>query len=323
MKTENSYVINKLLNSKEASIRYRMLSEYMGKNDTDIEVIEAKQAVLSSKNTIRILSKLDDNGLFPHTASNYGNFTTFNYLTALAELGLTIDDKNIYHIVDWILTPSADKNEHFISKELRGKDAYLLSESNMGSCRQVLFLNTLVKLGALKDDRVKRMIDVFVDKSRFDGGYLCKWKKSRHKGEETKSCYISTLPALLLFSNLPQEYRDCTAYTNLLDYFFSRNMIYSKIQPEKIIADTRLAMFSNRLCDLVMITLAMSKLGYGNTEQMKDVWEIIDKKETFEGFYLLEHTESKKTILTTPVGKPNEWITYYIEIARKLKESST
>ena len=67
--------------------------------------------------------------------------------------------------------------------------AYILDEANLGSCGQVKFLSTLVRLGYLDEPRVKRMVDVFVDKGRFDGGYLCKWKKSRHKGQEPKSCF--------------------------------------------------------------------------------------------------------------------------------------
>jgi len=50
--------------------------------------------------------------------------------------------------------------------------AYLLDENNLGSCRQVSFLSTLVRLRYLDDPRVKRMIEVYIEKGRFDGGYF-------------------------------------------------------------------------------------------------------------------------------------------------------
>jgi hypothetical protein len=178
-------IIDWLLDEKEPSIRYRTLTELLDYQKDSAEVMLSKERVSSCKNVERIFSRRGDNGLFPHKPEYYGAATTFNYLTSLVELGITKDDKRIWPIVDWILTPGNDKLEHFLQKEI--EDSYILAEDNLGNCRQAGFLSTLVKLGYLDEPRVKRLIDVFVDKGRFDGGYLCKWKKSRHIGQEAKS----------------------------------------------------------------------------------------------------------------------------------------
>ena len=72
-------IINWLLEEKEPSIRYRTLTELLSKPENDSEVIEAKEAVLQSKNVCRLFDRLDDRGLFPHIQKCYGNFTTFSY----------------------------------------------------------------------------------------------------------------------------------------------------------------------------------------------------------------------------------------------------
>jgi hypothetical protein len=201
----NEQTKNWLLEEKEPSIRYRTLTELLDYPSDNEEVISVKEKVSDCKNVERIFSRTNDKEIFPHKPEYYGNWTTFNYLSALVELGITKDDKRIWPIVDWILTPGNDKSEHFVQKEF--EDAYILDENNLGCCRQVSFLSTLVRLGYSDEPRVSRLIDVFADKSRYDGGYLCKWKKSRHKGQEAKSCYTATVPALYLYSVLPESYR--------------------------------------------------------------------------------------------------------------------
>ncbi|HBR31438.1 MAG TPA: hypothetical protein DD733_05090 [Clostridiales bacterium] len=149
----NNEVISWLLEDKEPSIRYRTLTEFLGYSSDNKEVIVAKGKIEHCKNVERIFLKRNEEGLFPHKPEYYGNWTTFNYLTILAELGLSGDDERIIPIIDWILTPGEEKQEYFVQKELGY--AYLLDENNLGSCRQVSFLSTLVRLGYLEDPRVK------------------------------------------------------------------------------------------------------------------------------------------------------------------------
>ena len=308
-------VISWLLEENEPSIRYKTLTELLDYTSDNSEVISAKKAVTNCKNVDRIFSRRDEYGLFPHKPDYYGNWTTFTHLTILAELGINRDDPRIWPIVDWILTPGDDKREYFVQKEFGY--AYILDEANLGSCGQVKFLSTLVRLGYLDDPRVNRMIDVFVDKGRFDGGYLCKWKKSRHKGQEPKSCLAATVPALFLYSVLPDSYRSGVKYDALINYFTSRKMIYSKVEPGKIIVDTRLALFDGSLSHLLMIAYSMCKLGFDNISQMNYVWEILKNKPQIDGRYILEATNTKKAILMDKTGQPNKWITFYMLLMEK------
>ncbi len=315
----NEQIKNWLLEEKEPSIRYRTLTELLGYPNNSNDVILAKEMVAKCKNVERIFARRNEHGLFPHKSEYYGNWTTFNYLTILAELGISNDDPRIWPIVDWILTPGDDKLEFFNQKDL-APYAYILDDDNMGSCNKGNFLATLVRLGYINDPRVKRLIDLYIDKGRFDGGYLCKWKKSRYIGQEPKSCYVAAVEALLLYSVLPDKYKNGKKYDDLINYFTSRNIIYSKIEPDKIIADTNIGLFDGKLSNILTIAYSMCKLGLGNIPQMNDVWDILNNKTQIDGKYILETTNSKKAILMDSPGKPNKWVTLYIMLFEKYKK---
>jgi len=315
----NEQIKNWLLEEKEPSIWYRTLTELLDYPTDSKEVILAKDAVSKCKNVERLFSRRNEKGLFPHKPEYGGNWVTFNYLSVLAELGVTKDDERIFPIVDWILTPGDDKQEYFMQKEFEPY-AYVLDDDNMGGCNKGGFLAALVRLGYLEDPRVKRLIDVYMNKIRFDGGYLCKWKKSRIPGNVPKSCYAAVVPALRLYAELPEDYKNTYKknYENLIEYFTSRNMIYSKVEPNKILADTRLHFISQ----ILILAYSMSKLGLGNIPEMNGVWDIIDSKPTESGKYILEFQPTRKDILMDKVGQPNKWITFFVLLSKRYKDSN-
>ena len=92
--TENT-VIQWLLEENEPSVRYRTLTELLGYPQNHQEVVTAKEKVSNCKNAERIFSRRNEQGLFPHKPEFYGNWTTFNHLTILAELGIAGDDPRI------------------------------------------------------------------------------------------------------------------------------------------------------------------------------------------------------------------------------------
>jgi len=105
----------------------------------------------------------------------------------------------------------------------------------------------------------------------------------------------------------------------LISYFTSRDMIYSKIEPGKIIADTRIGLFDGVMSHIMTILYAMCRLGLGNIPQMKSVWNILDSKPQTDGKYILEATNTKKAILMDKPEQPNKWVTLYTLLAQKEK----
>ena len=142
-----------------------------------------------------------------------------------------------------ILTPGEEKHEYFMQKEYQNEHAYLLDESNIGSCRQVEFLCVLVRMGFLVDKRVERLIDAFIEKSRFDGGYLCKWKKSHFSEIDkfTENLFkITKYNGKIILSDFHPFRKtnpESTAYQTGGDYFDSKihmgDVAYKSLFPEE------------------------------------------------------------------------------------------
>ncbi len=309
-----------LLEENEPSIRYRTMVELLDVPEDSLEAFLARQQILKSGNIAWLAARLDCRGVVPHVPKYYGNFTTFRYLYALSELGLRKDDPYVNRLVDWIFYPTEEKREYFIQPEFQDEHAYLLDESNLGSCNQIDFLGTLLRLGYLQDARVQRLLHVFLEKCRFDGGYLCKWQKSRHEGQIPKSCYTASVNALRVFSYLPEEYRRTEAFRGLLEYFTSRNMLYSKTEPRKMLCST-VAMYNGcGYSHLFVIADAMSRMGLGNIPEMSEVWELLHAKKAREGRIFLEATDGKDTIHMPRVGTPNKYLTLKWRVCLKHKK---
>ncbi len=306
-----------LLDPADPCIRYRTMTELLGVSPGSMEAFLARREMLASKNVTRLFARLDGRGVFPHVPKYYGNYTTFRYLYALSELGLRKDDPHINKLVDWILYPSEEKREIFLRPELRDEHAYLMDESNLGSCHQIDFLGTLLRLGYYDDPRVQRYLTVFLEKCRFDGGYLCKWQKGNHRDRMPKSCYTASVNALRVFSYLPREYLQTDAFKHLLAYFTSRRMLYSRAEPNKMIAST-LAMYNGcGYSHLFVIGDAMSRMGLGQIPEMEEAWALLRSKVSSHGRVVLEATDGKDTIHTTRVGMANKYLTLKWRICLK------
>lgn len=315
-------LIKWLMDPSDPCIRYRTMTELLDVPVDSMEAFLARREMLGSKNVTRLFDRLDHRGVFPHLPKYYGNYTTFRYLYALSELGLRKDDPHINKLVDWILYPSEEKREFFIQPEFRDEHAYLMDESNLGSCHQIDFLGTLLRLGYYDDPRIQRYLKVFLEKCRFDGGYLCKWQKGNRPGQTPKSCYIASVNALRVFSYLPAEYRETETFGNLLAYFTSRKMLYSKTEPDKMIGSTLSMYNGSGYSPLFVIADAMSRMGLGYLPEMEEVWTLLRAKRTSQGRIVLEAMDGKKTLLMPAVGKANKYLTLKWQICQKqLKQS--
>jgi hypothetical protein len=317
------HIVKWLLDPSDPCIRYRTMTELLDVPVDSMEAFLARREVLSSKAVTRLFDRLDHRGVFPHVPKYYGNYTTFRYLYALTDLGLRKDDPHINKLVDWILYPSAEKREFFVQESLRDEHAYLMDESNLGSCHQIDFLGTLLKLGYYDDPRIQRFLKVFLQKSRFDGGYLCKWQKGNHLGQTPKSCYTAAVNALRVFSHLPTEYRETETFHRLLAYFTSRKMLYSKTDPQKMIAST-ISMYNGcGYSHLFVIADAMSRMGLGSIPEMEEVWSTLRAKQNANCRIPLEATDGKETIPMLRVGISNKHLTLKYQICLKQLKRTT
>lgn len=310
-------VIEWLLEDENPSVKYRTLVELLGKPQNSDEVIKAKAGISSSKNVTNIFSKLDNNGLWPHKPKYYGGFTTFFFLGALAELGLNKDDPRIARVVNWMLSPDERGDTHFGGKHFTEIVQYGI---DVGDCDGINVLTALIKLGYFDDTRIQIQLEHFRMRQKYDGGYLCIWRKGKHKDREPKSCITACTSALMLYAALPGETHEWPEFKKLKDYFVKRNIIYSTMEPGKVVGyiPTVYTGVGGKL-GIVSYAYALSVLGYGNRKELDDIWNIIDTKKDKSGKYIVEYTSTKPPFNVGLCYQPNKWITLYTYLAYKCK----
>ena len=298
-------VIDWLLEDADIAVKYRTLVDVLDKTANDPEVRAAHRAVQSSPEVIRIFSKRNQNGLWPHTPKNFASYTTTYYLMALAEQGLDKNDERISRIVTWYLK-------------------YLETNKDVYCAFMPVTLRALAMLGYGNDKKIKPLIDAYIKTIRFDGGYLCDWKRNKYKGTDRlpKSCFNISAQTLLLYAYLSPSQQSSPACKKLVEYFFKRRVLYKNDDPHKIIVTTKSSFpVYMPVISLYHILYALSVLGYGRRKELSDAWSLLKSKQDRQGKYALEKTPSKKIFSVGKINEPNKWVTFYICLAEKYKNS--
>jgi hypothetical protein len=63
-------------------------------------------------------------------------------------------------------------------------------------------------------------------------------------------------------------------------------------------------------------------MGYGNREEVKRAWVLLEEKRADDGAYILDYNSTQALLKPGKRGKPNKWITLYALLALKHKHES-
>jgi len=306
--------LNWLLNSENPSLRYRVMTELLDIPVTNAEVAELKNKIPDSPQAIQILSKMHPDGYwlqqnqstkrFVGDDVEYGSYATTHFcLSYLSELGLT-------------------KENHLVAK---AAERYLNLQKDDGdwllhmSCLYGYNIRTFIKLGYRDDSRIQKAIDMMLQTNRFDNGYLCDMHEKKTK--KKKSCIRGATKALLAFSELP-EYWNHSRCISLISYFLDREGIYqskdnSKFVNKDIFVDSFPTGWYTNLWEILF---SLSKLGYGQNEKLKKAWDLLDSRLDEDGRMNLGWTPTSCRWKIGKKGENNEWLTFYVHLARKYRE---
>lgn len=305
----NSSTIEWLLEDKNPSIKYRTLTEILGKPLEDEEVQATYNLIWQQKIIQKILNKLDGNGVW--ATSDFGGFTSLRYLTALAEHGLSCDkriENSIEFAVNAINATYEEENAH-ITK-------------SYGGCANALTLRAIVMLGYHNRSDVKELINKYISSQLYDGGFMC--KRLLDKKPERKSCYKASLAALLLYASCKQKGITFDNSSLLIEYFLKRDVFYSS-DKSNILANGRAGW---RFIDnffpvepmrigLPLIISSLCLMGAWNNNGMEKAWTFLQDKKNSEGRLILEGTLTKQPCSFGKVGQENKWLTFYSTLSDK------
>jgi hypothetical protein len=303
--------LNSLLETKSPSLKYRVMTELLDMSTNDQELIKIKSEIHNSEQVIQILSKMHEDGYWlqqnPRTKKyigagvEYGNYSTTHFcLSYLSELALTRDNPSIAKAAERYLNLQKEDGDWF---------QHL-------SCLFGYNIRTFIKLGYREDPRVQQSINLMLENKRLDHGYLCDLHEKKSKNK--KSCIHGTTKVLMAFSELP-EYWQHPRCKSLIGYFLNREGIYKSNDKESFI---RQGIDLNAFpiiwqANLWEILYSLSKMGYGKDTRLKRAWDLLESKTDKDGRIKLDWAPPKSSWKTGKLKEYNEWLTFYILLAKK------
>jgi hypothetical protein len=279
------------------------------RNDSP-EVIQLKSEILKMSDVVKVFNSMHPDGCWlqknPRTGvvsgdgAEYGAFATTHFILAyLSELGFTRENDLI-----------AKASERYLNLIKPDGDWW-----NHLSCLNGLNIRTFVRLGYLNDNRLQKVIELMLNTTRKDSGYLCDLHEKRSKNK--KSCYRGCLKMLLAFSEMPELYKH-ERVKQLINYFLNRDVIYNSKKTAFVNSDIERFSFPVIWRANTWETLyALAKMGYGKDPRLKPAWELIESRRNPDGLINLDWSPVQCPINFGRRNKPNEWITFYVELAKK------
>lgn len=303
-----------LQNSENISIRYRVLTELLGREKSDPEIREIEARIPESKSIQKIFSKMHPEGYWlqknPRTKRvvgegvEYGSFATTHYvLSYLMEFGLTRDHEIVERAA-----------ERYLNLQSSDGDFWLYM-----SCLNGLNIRTFSRLGYNNDPRILKTLDLMLNTRRSDYGYLCKMHEKRSKRK--KSCYRGSLKMLMAFAEFPEVWNHPRCL-ELVEYFTNRKGIFNSKRVHYVNKDMERITFpitwgSNNW----ELLLTLSRMGYGKDPKLNEAWELLDSRLDENGFYPIDYFPSQIPIKVGQKKQANEWITFYVLLAKKYRDS--
>nr|MDO8097601.1 terpene cyclase/mutase family protein [Candidatus Njordarchaeota archaeon] len=146
---------------------YRTLVDLQGLEGTDRQVTVARENIFKHEQIRRILHRRNRDGYWgvPKDIHTWWprRDTTFWLLPVLADFGFTVGDEKI-----------ANACEYVFSTQLESGGFGWDPPDKPGDCHTAIIVESLAKLGLLKDPRLQKAYDYLVKRQRIDGGFWCK-----------------------------------------------------------------------------------------------------------------------------------------------------
>ena len=196
------------------------------------------------------------------------------------------------------------------------------------NCADFMQLRAFVKLGFGNILNDIGLMEKPNNRQKSDGGFLCLIEKYKDK---SKSCVKNNNMALLFLSECRKKNITLLIEKDLLQYFWNHKLFFKTSNLSSLIINAREGWrtidtfypFEVQRIGLQNIIEAFSVLGYGKNKKLQEAWKILETKKEPNGKYILDGTLTKSYLPKTKeqVGKPSKWITFYVLLANKYKDS--
>jgi len=312
-------VIDWLLGEDNPSVRYFALRDLLGRPERSREVQAAKREIMAKGVVPKILARQSVEGFWAEENKFYRHKykgTTWQ-LIILANLGADGTDPRVRKACEFILHRSQHKVNGGFSVDYSvradgGSDGYVVP------CLTGNMVWSLIRLGYLSDERLKRGIGHIVAYQRFDDGErgkLSGWPYERLKmcyGRH--SCHMGAAKVLKALAEVPPAERTPDVKRTIeqgVEYFLKHH-IYKKSHDLAKVSKPGWLKFGFPLMyqdDVLEMLEILSKLEVKDA-RLEDAVALVEGKRNADGTWILENSFNGRFIADIEQkGKPSKWIT--------------
>ena len=318
-KITNSETIEWLLEKENPSVRYFTLTQLLGGNQNNEDLIAARLAIMDSGIVSKILAKQAEAGFWIdpkryYTAKYSG---TVWQLMILAELGADKENRQIKNACDFILSISQDPKSFGFAHRSTAKTGGGL-HNEVIPCLTGNMVWSLLKLGYGDDPRVKGGVDWICRYQRADDGDAQKpagWPYDRYQmcwGNH--SCHMGVDKTLKALSALPVEKRSKAVkdkIEQLVEYILQHHIHKQSHNLNKVSRPGWLKLGFPLMyqTDILEILDILTDLGYSD-KRMDEAVQLIRKKQNKDKRWELENSFNGRMLVNIEEkGKASKWIT--------------
>jgi len=298
-------ILDWLLEPDNPSVRYFTLRHLLDRPENDPEVQAAHEAIMTSAQVKKILSKQKAEGYWVKPDKGYSpkyQATSWQILF-LAEYGADGQDERVRGGCEYFLSQSPS--------DMYGGFVHLIY------CLNGNMLWALTALGYGKDPRVARALDwltgMIVGDLPHIGSYS--WPGFGCGANHKLPCAWGAVKSLRALANLPEEMQTPKvkrATEATAEFLFSRDPgkadypYYERISGEWFKFGFPLSYTS----DVLELSLALCEAGYGRDPRLKNALNLILNMRQANGRWLMKHSLNGKMWADIEVkGEPSKWIT--------------
>jgi hypothetical protein len=275
-------VLDWLLADDQPSIRYRTLTELLGKSERDPEVRAAKARIPEAGWVAEILAERDPGGWWVNPRNFYQpKFLSTNWkLLVLSDLGITRGDRRIRASCEWWMAQSATR--HAWTPGAKGSPHHCVA-GNMA--------RALIRLGYTDDRRVRAILEWLVKTANPNGGWTC-WSSGNGPAKGRNLDSWEGLSALAAYPPSKRTAEMRTAVERGAEFFLERELHQQGARyPPWYRFHYPVHYFYDVLVGLDLLT----SLGYGADPRLRFALDLLKKKRRSDGRWNLDAVHPDET----------------------------
>lgn len=322
----HSLVIERLLQSDEPSIRWKIKVNFLGMDRDSGEIQALEHEIKQSSRVKAILQHVDVSGILQGSRGVYDKWQGAHWvLMTLADIGYPRNDQALYPMVDEVLkTWLAPRffNEFVVERKAdvysHTHDAIPVMEGRHRTCtsQQGNALYSVLRLG-LEDERIHQLAERLRYWQWPDGGWNCDKEPSAHTSTFIHTLY--SMRALALYAQHTSDAESMAAARRAAEFFLKRRL-YKRISNGTVIAREFVKLHYPLYWhyDILGALKIFAEINFTDDKRFTDALDLLEEKALPSGGWPTESRYYKKVSSAFDLG--NDYVDWGGTSTRKLNE---